>query len=509
MVRVLKDSYCSPDDLTRARSISWLRERTTPAAFQVLYRAKNDPTEIVRAEAMLGLSEIAPEYRLDAFQMRNIEPTERAELIRRAADEGQIDEVSLRSIAADSSASGIERAQALQELSRLNAEVTKEAWVPLLGVDDDRTRLIAALAVVTTEPESRSVALAQDHAISLLRQGVVDASGGKISTVIDTLQAARRAPTEPLADWASALMNACKQLDTPEQHLVWREAMRTLLAVDPNKAGLQLQWNRAWSQAKSSPGDATTLAFWAFEAACAREGHGIQTPAWLVQSIRGTSTGDGDLLSLIADCLEDLSMGQALGAEQLVAIIEAGGVRVRAHSFAMLTSLPSEARAPALVSLLTNANENKLDAWLVRSAADELAQIDLAAAASLLASACESESEDLAIAFVLAGVWSETAAQSQRLHLMRSLVEAEQLVEGPRSEHRADLADEMAQIAAEDSGFALPIRAEAAWLAMVLRDQTSEAMAHLPRRQNSLPSDLSPEGEHADSPLQWAQMQYP
>jgi hypothetical protein len=509
MVRVLKDSYCSPDARTREQSISWLRERTTPAAFQVLYRAKNDPTAVVRAEAMLGLSEIAPEYQLDAFQMRNIEPAERAELIQRAANEGQIDAVSLRSIATDSSASAIERAQAMQELSRLGIHVSAEAWVPLLGVDDERTQLVAALSVVTSVPLSRSVALAQDHAINALRKSVVDASTGNITAVIGALRSARRSPTQPLADWASALMNACSDLESPEQQLVWREAIRTLLIVDPTRPGLEQQWNRAWTQAKHNSGDETTLTFWAFEAASIRQDETIQTPAWLVARIKDAGADEGSLRGLIAKNLESMSRGLGCDADLLVATIEAGSSRIREHTLEILFALPKDRCSPALVSLLEKAEISKLEPWFVRAVARELAVLDLDMAKTQLNAANTRGDEDIAIAFVLAGVWSNQVSQNRRLSWMRSLCEAERMIEGPRSQDRARLADELADIADKAGGFSLPIRAEAAWLAIMLRDQTSEAIAHLPRRQNSLPGDLSPEGEQADSPLQWAQMQYP
>jgi len=509
MVRVLTDSYCSANDETRETSIRWLRERASPAAFGVLFRAKNDPSQAIRFEAMLGLSEIAPEYRLDAFQMRNLEPDERARLIRLASDQGQIDAVSLRSIAKDSSASGIERAQAMQELSRLGRPVSAESWVPLLGVEDAQTQLIAALAVVTDEPRSRAVALAQDHAIGVLRQSVVDASQGKISTVIAALREARRAPTKPLADWASALMKACKGRTSPEQKLVWREAIQTLLIVDPSKPGLERQWKRAWNAAKDNPGDSATLAFRAFEAGCIRHDEAVQTPAWLAATISQTDAGDSVLIGSLADALDSMARNQAFDADVLVEIIESGGVRVREHTLTVLFSLPATTQVPALVSLLEHATKTGLEPWLVRQAAREFAALDPAAAREQLIAAHERGDEAAAIALVLAGAWPENANLSHRLQLMRSLWSAERMVEGARSEERASLADELALIVDEGSGFAMPIRAEAAWLAMVLRDQTSEAMAHLPRRQNSVPGDSSQGGEHADSPLQWAQMQYP
>ena len=509
MVRVLRSAYCSPDDRTRELSISWLRERSTPAAFQILYRAKGDTTAVVRAEAMLGLSEIAPEYQLDAFQMRNLEPTERAALIRRAADEGLIDAVSLRSIATDSSASGIERAQAMQELARLEQSVDTEDWVPLLGVDDERTQLLSALAVVTDNPESRAVALAQDHAIGLLRKSVVDASKGRISLVVSTLREARRAPTEPLADWAQAIMKACYDDTSPEQQLAKREAIRTLLLVAPQTKGLRAQWLKLWNEAGNSSFDRATLAFWAFEAGCLRHDETLKAPAWLAETVRASDTSGDAFLAATAEGLASLAAGQRCSDELLLSIIQTGGVRVRRHTLDLLIDRPGTSCAPTLVSLLTNAESDNLEPWLIRAAAGELAGRDPALAAEQLLSAHSRRDVNVAVALVLAGVWSSGLDDEPRLSLLRSLCDAERMVEGPRSEDRARLADELALIVDEAAGFALPIRAEAAWLAMVLRDQTSEAMAHLPRQPSSLPGDLSPKGEQADSLLQWAQMQYP
>jgi len=509
MVRVLMDSYCSPNDETRKNAISWLRGRTTPAAFQILYRAKNDPSRAIRFEALLGLSEIAPEYKLDAFQMRSLGPGERAELIRRASDYELIDTVSLHSIAMDSGASGIERAQAMQELAKQGQPASAEAWVPLLGVQDAQTQLIAALAVITDKPQTRAVALAQDHAIGVLRQSVVDASEGKISTAIEALRSARRMPTEPLADWASALMKACKGRTSPEQQLVWREAIQTLLIVDPSKPGLERQWKRAWNAAKNNPGDATTLAFRAFEAGSIRRDETVQTPAWLIAAIRQTGASSNVLRDSLADALEHMARGEPCHADLLVTIIKTGGVRVREHALSVLLSMETSTRTPALVSLLGHAAETGFEPWLVRRLASELAVIDPAAAQTQLTRSQHRGDEAVAVALILAGVWSDSASQNHRLLLMRSLWAAERMVEGARSEDRARLADELALIVDPASGFALAIRAEAAWLALMLRDQTSKAMAHLPRRQSSVPGDSSPGGEHADSPLQWAQMQYP
>ncbi len=67
----------------------------------------------------------------------------------------------------------------------------------------------AALSIVTDTPRIRSVAIAQDHATSIARQSVRDASSARISTVIGhwpTLAGLRlRPPT------GAALLGACSQ----------------------------------------------------------------------------------------------------------------------------------------------------------------------------------------------------------------------------------------------------------------------------------------------------------
>lgn len=209
LVHVLESSYSSSDPREREDAIAWLRERRTPAAFQVLYRAKSDPSPAVRAQSLLGLAEIASECSLDSFQMRHLEPDERADLITLGSESGLIDLHALRSIAMDSSAGNAERASALIELMKLGEQVDAESWLPLLGSDDESIQMLAALSVMTPAPKTRPVAVAQDHATSILRKGVRDASEGRIASVVQTLAIAREVPTVHLSHWAAALLKAC------------------------------------------------------------------------------------------------------------------------------------------------------------------------------------------------------------------------------------------------------------------------------------------------------------
>ena len=508
IVRVLYDSYGSPDDETRERSIAWLRERAIPTSFRVLFRATNDPTHAVRSEAFLGLAEIAPEYQLDAFQMRNLEPNERAELIRLASSHGLIDGVSLRSIATDSSASASEKAQAMLELARQGLPVSAETWIPLLGAQDEKPKLLAALAVLAAKHRTRPIALAQAHATTQLRQSVGDASKGRIATVIGTLQLARQAPTPPLTDWANALINACHDHQSPEQRLVRREAIRTLLIAAPTHPGLEQHWRHTIDAARDNPDKVLALACWAFEAACLRADQQVRTPGWLARSVReaetGHNTGHDTLLGLLADGLETMAAGQPCNPDLMVRIIASGGASTREQAFGMIADLPAAARVSALVTLLQSAQAIGLEPKLARAAARDLSALDPLTAQIQLIHAHHRRDAAAAVPLVLAGVWASDAAGDTELRLMRSLWLAECETEGARSHDRARLADELALVVNEASGFDLPIRAEAAWLAAVLRDQTSEAMARLPRHQNSAPS-----GERADSLMQWAQTRYP
>lgn len=506
LVRVLEGSYNSPDPIERAEVIAWLRERRTPAAFQVLYRAKNDPSPDVRAQSLMGLAEIAPECALDAFQLRHLLADERAVLITLASEEGLIDTHTLRAMAIDSSADASVRASALLELMKLGQPVEAEAWLPLLGSGDDTAQMLAALSIVTESPRTRPVALAQDLAMGQLRRGVRDASEGKISCIVETLRAARSAPTTPLSDWSAALLKACADRDTPERRLVWREALRTLLVIDPSRPAMRSAWSLAFNETKSDPGELAPLAFWALTGACVEREEPF--PTWIVEDLAQAGAEHEGFIAACAEAIVALSEGRACGPELLTRLASTGGDAVKRHGVTLVSRLPRHERSRAL-ALLMQSRGAADEPWFARHIARELNELDPITAQVRLIEAHASGQHEIATALVLAGVWSDQLRTDSTLRLVRSLWLAEREIEGARSEARADLADELLLIVDETRGFSAPIRAEAAWLALVLRDQTSEALAHLPKTRDGSPDESSPRAAEADSLVQWAQMQYP
>lgn len=506
LVHVLESSYSSPDPREREAAIAWLRERRTPAAYQVLYRAKSDPSPAVRAQSLLGLAEIASESALDSFQMRHLEPDERADLITLASESGLIDSHALRSIAMDSSAGAPERASALIELMKLGEQVDAESWLPLLGADDESIQMLAALSVMTPAPKTRPVAVAQDHATGILRKGVRDASEGRIASVVHTLAIARRAPTVPLSHWAEALLKACSGKFSPECRLVSRESLRTLLAADPNRTGLQGWWTEAFEDARSEPSSLNSLAFWALEGA-SRPRAG-RYPAWIVEDLALAGQEQGGFIAACADALKSLAEGAPCTPEQIAQLASTGGVPVKRLSLQLVDRLPHHERTRAL-ALLVKCKASGSEPWFARHAARLLVEADPIGAQVALTETHASGELQIATALVLAGVWCDEVRSDPTLRLVRSLWLAEREIEGNRTEARAELADELMLIVDPARGFTAPIRAEAAWLALVLRDQTSEALAHLPRPRSVSPDESSPRPGDADSLEQWAQMQYP
>lgn len=506
LVHVLESSYSSSDPREREEAIAWLRERRTPAAYQVLYRAKSDPSPAVRAQSLLGLAEIASECSLDSFQMRHLEPDERADLITLGSKAGLIDLHALRSIAMDSSAGNAERASALIELMKLGEQVDAESWLPLLGSDDESIQMLAALSVMTPAPKTRPVAVAQDHATSILRKGVRDASEGRIASVVQTLAIAREVPTVHLSHWAAALLKACNAKPSPECRLVSRESLRTLLAVDPNRAGLRVWWSDAFEDARSESSTLTPLAFWALEGASRQHVRGY--PAWIVDDIERAGQTHGGFIAACADAIRSLAEESRCTPEQIARLASTGGDPVKRLSLQFVDRLPHHERIRAL-SMLIESEAAAGQPWFARHIARLLVEADPIGAQLVLTNAHAAGSRQIATALVLAGVWCDEVSSDATLELVHSLWLAEREVEGNRTEARAELADKLMMIVDPSRGFAAPIRSEAAWLALVLRDQTSEALAHLPRPRNVSPDESSPRPGVADSLEQWAQMQYP
>lgn len=505
MVDVMRDSFDASDHQTRFESVRWLRMRTTPAAFQVLRRASRDPVPAIAFEGLLGLAEIAPEYELDGYQMRHLPADARAELVRRASEQRLIGLHALQSIAMDSSAEPAERAEALMAMHALGEKPKPSLWLPMLGADDERVRLLAALAVVTDAPRIRSVAVAQEHATSIVRQSVRDASKGQISVVVDVLADARRATTDATANWCLALIGACGKESSPGHRLVIEEALRTALAVAPEHPGVQTCWRQLCESSK--PENAAMLASWAFEAAASLNARGERVPAWLAQLPHRADPQATEFVSSVSRAIEAMATTEKSAGPALADVMMTGGPTARTIATDAILALPEHERGTIAASVLTRVAGSELESEHVMSLARDLATIDPISAQVVLERA---ESDGVvARCLVLAGVWSASCRDDSSLGLLRALWLAEREIEGARSQERSTLADRLELIIDRPGAFSAAIRAEAAWLALVLRDQTSEAMAYLPLLSTVYDGDLSLEVEQADSLLQWAQMPYP
>lgn len=502
MIDVMRETFDATDEQTRFESISWIRSRTTPAAFQVLRRASRDPVPAIAFEGLLGLAEIAPEYELDGYQMRHLPGQARAELVRRAAEQGLIGLPSLRAIAMDSSAEHAERTEALLAMQLLGEPPRPALWLPMLGSTDDRVRLLAALSIVTDSPRIRSVAIAQDHATSIVRQSVRDASSARISTVIRALADARRAPSPATADWCLALLGACSQ-ESDEHRLVYEEALRTALTVSPQR--VRKHWEK-WCQA-STPDDVTKLAGWALEVAVQRDARNASVPGWLADLPHRDATDASAFVRASGLAIEAMSEGRSPGSA-LVEILVTGGPTPRRLAAQAILDLPEHDRAEVITSFLERAQDaTRIESSHIMALARDLASIDPISAQVALEQA--EPGSLVARCLVLSGVWSPTLREGSTLGLLRALWLAEREIEGARTEQRSSLAGRLELITNSPDAFSDEIRAEAAWLALVLRDQTSEAMANLPVLSPVYDDDLSLELEQADSLLQWAQMPYP
>jgi len=503
LVDVLRDSFDAPDAQTRYESVRWIRTRTTPAAFQVLRRASRDPIPAIAFEGLMGLAQIAPEYELESYQMRHLPAEARAELIRRASGEHLIGLPSLRAIATDSSADPLERTEALLAMQAMGETPRPSLWLPMLGALDERVRLHAALAIVTETPRIRAVAVAQEHATNIVRQSVRDASKGKLSAVVDVLTEARSAPSASTGDWCLALIASCAKAETPEQRLVAEEALRTLLTIAPETA--HPYWKKLCGF--TQPEDARKVAFWALEAAGSLWAHGEPVPAWLAELPHRADPKATEFVSSASRAIAAMTQMDHSPGSALADVVMTGGPSVRTLGVRLILDLPEHDRSLAIASLLARATGSDLESEHILDLTRDLASIDPVSAQVTL----QGSHPDSVVArcLVLAGVWSPSCREDSALGLLRALYEAEQEIEGARSRDRSALAARMELILDRPEAFSAAIRAEAAWLAIVLRDQSSEAMAMLPMLSPVYDGDLSLELEQADSLLQWAQMPYP
>lgn len=503
LVDVLRDSFDAPDAQTRYESVCWIRSRTTPAAFQVLRRASRDPVPAIAFEGLMGLAQIAREYELESYQMRHLPAEARAELIRRASTQELIGLPSLRAIATDSSAEPLERTEALLAMRAMGETPRPSLWLPMLGATDERVRLHAALAIVTETPRIRAVAVAQEHATNIVRQSVRDASKGKVSAVVDVLTEARRAPSASTGDWCLALISSCAKGETPEQRIVAQEALRTLITIAPSTA--HPYWKKLTGFA--APEDASKVAYWALEAAATLHSRGVPIPAWLAELPHRADPKATEFVSSASRAIAAMAQTDHSPSAALADVVMTGGPAARSLGVRQILDLPEHDRSPAIAALLTRAAGSALESEYVMELARDLASIDPIAAQVTL----ETADPDSVVGrcLILAGVWSPACRDDSSLGLLRALYEAEQEIEGARTRDRSALAAQMELIIERPEAFSAAIRAEAAWLAIVLRDQSSEAMAMLPTLSPVYDGDLSLELEQADSLLQWAQMPYP
>lgn len=482
------------------RTIAWLRSRRISAGFHLLSRAKSDPSPRVRAEALLGLAEIAPECAIDDFRLRTLPESERAQLIERAAGEGLMTPASLRTIARDGSASPRERTEALIALAAMGERVDPERWIPLLRAPSEDIRLIAALSVVSDTPATRSVALAQQFAMESLKLSVREASNGQIAEISRVLRMGRTAPSASYPDWCAALLSACRDR-SPEHALIRREALGALLLAQPGRPGLERLMTSALAIASDPNADRRMLAYWALKSAH-RYGAGDELKR-LASTLARDARPHG-FLACAAVTIREIAEEGHPQAATLGSLARSGGELGFQLAVDLAMELPVDDRADALRALLPEAAGQSREAMrhrcaqeLVRLGGGE-ASLDEAIGAG----------RDFAEALVLAGAWSPACEADDRLVLLRSLREAEGRVEGSRTAERAALADRLVLIL-EDAGFDPTLRAEAAWLALVLRDQSSEALARLPRVPRNPAQESRPGGHEADSLGQWVQMPYP
>lgn len=505
MVDQLRDSFDAPDARTRYESVRWLRLRTTPAAFQVLRRATRDPVPAIAFEGLMGLAEIAPEYELDGYQMRHLDAQSRVRLIRVASGQGLMSLASLRAIALDSSAEASERGEALLAMRALGEEPRPSMWLAMLGARDERVRLLAAVSVITKEPRIRAVAVAQEHAMSIVRASVRDASSGRIESVVGVLGDLRLAPTEATGDWCLALLSACEDGSTPERSLVAREAIRTLIVAQPTHPEARQRWLKLCAQAE--PEEAPILASWALSAAATLDNRGANVPSWLATLPTNAAPGSAPFIASVSRAIEAWQGDPAAFGAALVGVVASGGPEGRAMGVRLVLGLPEQERGRAMVSILEQSDSIGLEAeWQLRLSRELASQDPIGAEKLLERSAPESV---LAISLALEGVWTPSMPESSTLALARAVHHAEREIEGARTLDRSKLASQMELVIADTEVFHPALRGEAAWLALVLRDQSSEAMARLPLLSPVYDADLSLELEHADSLLQWAQMPYP
>lgn len=492
LVDELRVSYDAPDAEARLSHVRWLRGRWTPAAFQVLRRASRDPDPRVAFEGLMGLAEIAPEYELDGFQMRHLSPVDRAELIRLASEAGLMSRVSLRGIAMDSGAEDAERAEALLALRAAGEAPLPVLWLPLLGAREERVRLLAAVMVLTESPGERRVAVAQDHARSIVRGAVREASRGRSGAAERVLADLRRARAEAGAEWAHALMSV--PTVSPGAEGLRGEAVRTLVALDPGHPGARV----AWAELCRSHEGSEDLGIWGLELAWALAQRGERVPGWLEAGIAegaahrvlaGLRTGSAEL-------------GGALGE-----LIADGNAGERAIGMRVLMGLPEHQRTGAIAGLVRRDGAGELEAALVGRLTRELAALD-PIGSQAIARGVDTD-PGVRAGLVLAGVWPSGWSEDTELGLLRAVVLAEREVEGAFTADRAELAERLDDVFGRPGAFPAELRAEAAWLALVLRDQGSLAMAHLMGQSPVYDADLSLEVERADSLLQWAQMPYP
>ncbi|HED52927.1 MAG TPA: HEAT repeat domain-containing protein [Phycisphaerales bacterium] len=507
LVEVMRSSLFSADAEERLEAVSWLSSRRLPSALAILNRLSHDPSPDVRHQAVLGLARISPDHVLGRFQIRTMSDSQRAELVRRAAGEGLIGIGRLESMASDETAGALERVEALLALQTLDpSRVPIDRWVALIGCDVDAVRLLAALMTISHQSDSmtRSVLVAHDFARAELDEAVRSAARGEISAVIEALHLAGRAHPAALPDWADAIIRACDPEGSPAVRLVRREALRARLRCDPAFSGSREIWNALWVEAGRNREAEARLSRWTLEIVTDARRQHRRIPLWIPDAIERHGQYDQSRLAAkVARAGVDPSFDLL---QPLARLVNDADAAMAGLAWSAVLALPESQRMRAMQVVIQSVGPGLPDARL-RFAVRALLMGDPVGAQICLAHVTPFARDRVEAAYALAGAGIGQRGSDERLELLAALCRAESAIAGEPTAERLELASVLEVLALDHRRFGLPIRAEAAWLAMVLRDQGSEALAHLPRVRQA--EEFRPEPVGADRLSPWAQMQYP
>jgi len=509
LVAVLTDSLFSPDSNTRLEAVTWLSDREIPSSAAILTRLSRDASPEVRHQALLGLARISPSHELSRFQIRTLSASQRAALVRESAGEGLIGVGLLESIGSDETAGARERAEALLALESIEKTPPPiDRWVALIGSDVDAVRLLAALMTVSQSPDSanRSAMVARDFAQAELQHAVELAARGDVAPVIETLHLACRSSPAAISAWCGEIISTCDPEGSPAVRLVRREALRARLRCDPGFDGAEAIWRSLWTRASGRDEIEARLSRWSMEIAFDTHRVGRPIPAWLLGPI--TNQGRGIESRLAAEAIRALTNENDHLPRALADLVRSSDPAMADLAWSAVESLPEPMRVQAYRIIIETADAGLSDDRL-QLAARGLQRCDPVGAQLCLANVQGSARQQVDTAYVLAGADVGRGISNDRLELLAALCRAEAAVSGEPTADRLELASVLSVLALDGGRFDMPIRAEAAWLAMVLRDQGSEALAHLPRRRPASDKEFRQEPSDADRLSPLAQMQYP